>query len=385
MEKVCKSKVTLVESIDPSKPSPIIASFQSNDIKQLDQVICKRIQTTEDRKKFALISTESNVYKAQIDDTDNDLQDTYVLLHDRSTGECKMVQVQQASFKHVLYDNSRSIFEQNNLDSRKILNKEFGGKRAAVSFDRQARTRMNKGVLENSVNESLLLVDSEKFEGENESFSEAHEENIFPPIENANSSDIKSVFTIKNLIGESLLEHLMEIAMDVLQTDPKELPLKNKYLLEHIKAIQTSKKPESTENLQLTAMVIYAETINQLIISNMRVIDKMEICKFSNQLRNDVVEKFVKKDTNAVSAYTKQKSIIYFIILNLLISKTSKASISELIETTNLSNKDLMKYAQLIGCRKKGDSIVFNRLENVGKDAKIHVPILKAKKRGGKH
>lgn len=98
---------------------------------------CQRVED-EDGNKFVIIAADKNVYSSEkLKDPENDLMKTYIAVHNKKTKEVKLIQVSQSSFKHVLYDNNRSMFEQNIVDSNKLLNKEFSGKRGAAAYERK--------------------------------------------------------------------------------------------------------------------------------------------------------------------------------------------------------------------------------------------------------
>lgn len=102
------------------------------------KAVCQRAED-ENGKKFAIVGTESNVYKSELKDPEKDFMNTFIAVHNKKTKEIKLFQVTQGSFSHVLYDNNRSMFEQNIVDANKLLHKEFSGKKGAAAFDRKVK------------------------------------------------------------------------------------------------------------------------------------------------------------------------------------------------------------------------------------------------------
>lgn len=351
------------------------------------QSVCKRVETASDGRKYALIATESNVYKSDITNADNEYQDTYIAVHNKATKEIKLIQVEQASFKHILYDDTRSSFEQNILDTQKILAKEFAGKKGTIAYERGLRTKVNSSILEDSVDKMLTTMEVDKF-FENDILEQTPEEQdkfrdyIFPKIDtdSVEGKSVREIFTVNNLIEGDVIEHLLEIAVDILNMEPKKLPFTNKYLKHAVMLIQGSKQPESEDNLKKMALLIYAESLVTLINNRQKNIITKELLKFSNQLMNDIKKKFFNPGSRQISTYTRQKSIVFYVLISLLISDSLEVNLNNILDSVNLSKKELMKYASVMGCKTKGDILYFKSVSNVDKDSTFQVPLVKAKK-----
>ncbi|XP_070502650.1 uncharacterized protein Polr1E [Chironomus tepperi] len=390
MEILKKSKITRVDRKTSDKPAPIIATFQNANINKeiACQSVCKRVATTTDGSKYALIATESNVYKSDLSNAGSEFQDTYIAIHNKKTKEINLIQVENASFKHVLYDDTRSSFEHNILDTAKILAKEFAGKKGAIAFERSQRTKVNSSILEDSVDKMMTSVDTDKF-FENDIFEQSQEDQnkfrdyIFPRIdlnESTEGKSVREIFTVSNLIGDEMIEHLSEIAIDILNIDSKNLPFTNKFIKNAVILIQNSKTPESDDNLRKMAMLIYAESLISLINNKSRIVHSSGLMKFSNQLAQDISKKFFIAGSKQASNFTRQKSIVFYVLLTLLCSDSLEVSLTDILDSVDLSKKELVKYAYIMGCKTKGDLLLLKNISKLDKDATFQVPLMKGKK-----
>lgn len=344
------------------------------------------MERASDGRKFALIAANENVYKSDITDIDNEYQDTYIVVHNKKAKEIKLMQIEQASFKHVLYDNETSNFEKNVLDTQKILAKEFAGKKGATSYERNQRTKVNSSILEDTVDKVVDAIDTEKlFENDILEQSQGERDNfrdyIFPKIiGNTDGKSVREIFTIESLLGDDIIAHLSEMAIDILNIEPSKMPFTNKYLKNIAILIQNSKQPDSEDNLKKMSMLIYAESLISLINNRQKFVNQSEMLKFSQQLNDNIIKKFFLSDSKQASSFTRQKSIVFFVILTLLSSHSLEVNLNEMLENVDLSKKELLKYASVIGCKTKGDILFIQKVSNLDKYSNFQVPLMRSKK-----
>jgi len=274
------------------------------------------------------------------------------------------------------------------LDTAKILAKEFAGKKGAIAFERSQRTKVNSSILEDSVDKMMTTVDTDKF-FEDDIFEHTLDDRnkfrdyIFPRINLDDSTEGKSVreiFTVSNLVGDEMIEHLSEIAIDILNIEPKSLPFTNKFIKNAVISVQNSKAPESDENLKKMSMLIYAESLISLINNKSKFVNSSELMKFSNQLAQDISKKFFIAGSKQASNFTRQKSIVFYVLLTLLCSDSLEVSLNDILDSVDLSKKELIKYAFVIGCKTKGDLLFLKSISKLDKDATFQVPLMKGKK-----
>lgn len=352
--------------------------------------ICKRVEN-EEGKKFALVATDRNVYKADLPESESQSLKTFIAVHNKKTKEVKLIQVTQGSFKHVLYDNERSKFEQNIVDSNKILFKEFSGKKGSAAFDRKTNSSVNTSLLENAIEQSVDSIATDTLFAK-DIFDKTQEErdefrsSIFPQIESFSESvgkGIRELFTMTNLIGEDMIEHLAEISIEVLNMEPKKFPFQNSYIKGVMQDIQKSKSPDSVENIKKASTLIYADTLTRVIKMSGGRTSRLEpkvISPLSYNLGADVIGKF-SQGTISSSKFSHQKAIIYYTILMLLTTDRLEISFEDILDGVKLSKNDLMKYAQIIGIKVKGNRLCFSKA-NLDSNAKFNVPLqMSGKKR----
>lgn len=161
---------------------------------------------SETEQKLALVSTPESVYTADITEgAGSALIDLYCVIHNKRKKEIKLVQVHEASFKHSLYDSKHSIYENNIVDAKKILHKDFGGKKALASYERKKRSAPNVEILEETLEKQLELLDDNIFEldifDQSEQKRKTIQSSIFPDIDLSSGNSVRDVFTARKLVS----------------------------------------------------------------------------------------------------------------------------------------------------------------------------------------
>lgn len=342
---------------------------------------CQRAED-ENGKKYAIVATESNVYKSELKDHQKDFMNTYIAVFNKKTKQTKLIQVTQASFTHILYENNRSMFEQNVVDANKLLHKEFSGKKGAASYDRKARSIANTSILENTIETTVEALDTDALFAK-DIFDKSQEDrdefrnSIFPQIKNFSiGKGVRELFTINNLIGNDIVEHLSEVAVEVLNTESKKWKFTNSYIKTILEIIQRSKSPDSQQNITKASLLIYADALTTIISKRARRfkdLDPKNISPFSYRLGQDVIANFTENSRTA-SKFSMQKAIIYYTILMILSTEKLEISFEDLLDNVSLAKNELMKYAQIIGCKVKGNRLSFSKA-NVDSSAKFNIPL----------
>ena len=364
--------------------SNLTASFQNSimhDENVVNKAVCKRVETDEG-VKYGLVATDSSVYKAELPDPKKNPLNTFIAVHNKKTKEIKLFQVNQASFKNVLYDNNRSMFEQNVVDANKILNKEFSGKKGANAYERKARSTANTSLLESVIESSVDAIATDSLFSK-DIFDKTQEErdefrnSIFPQLKNFSvGKGVRELFDLKNLIGNEMVEHLAEVAVETLNMTVKQFPFQNSYIKATMQEIQNCKAPDSDENIKKASTLIYADALLRMIGesgSRTKFVDAKIISPLSYQLGRDVVKNFT-QETQSSSKFSLQKSIIYYTILMLLSTERLEIAFEDILDNVKLSKNELMKYAQIIGCKTKGNRLCLSKA-NVDSNAKFNVPL----------
>lgn len=296
----------------------------------------------------------------------------------------RLVQVQESSFKHTLYDSKHSIYENNIVDAKKALHKEFGGKKALANYERVKKTAPNVEVLEETLERQLYSIDDKAFEADIFDLSQQEREkfqsSIFPEIDTSSGSSVRDVFTARKLLGENMLEHLSDLAIQVLQADPKSIPLVNKYLRTTVAALQMKKKPDASENIERVAMLLYIDALIRLINCKKRNLDQAELSPISDHVERDVRKKFSIQGNMSNSKFTKQKSIIYYLILLLISTDKLQIELEDALEGVDLTKTELIKYATVIGAKVLDKTKLVIQRVNLNADSRLSAPIPSAKR-----
>lgn len=297
----------------------------------------------------------------------------------------RLVQVQEASFKNTIYDIKHSIFQNNILDAKKVLHKDFGGKRALASYERIKKTAQNMEVLEETLDKQLSTIDDSIFEkdifDQSQHNREKFQSSIFPDIDISAGSSVRDVFTAKKLLGDDMMDHLAEVAIEILQTDPDKLPFMNNYLNNVVRSLQIKKQPDAKENIERISMFIYIDALVRLIHCRKKTLDHFELSKMSTRVEQDIRKKFSIQGNSSNSTFTRQKSIIYYLILILISTETLEIELDNVLEGVDMTKTELLKYATVIGAKIKNKTTLYIQRANLDKQSKLSAPMPSAKRR----
>lgn len=191
------------------------ASFQNGTFKKVDHTVVKRVTNPETDQKLTLVATPDSVYRSE--GTGSEFINLFVVIHNKKKKEIKLVQVEEASFKHSLYDNKHSIYENNIVDAKKVLHKDFGGKKALASYERKKRTAPNVDILEETLEKQLELIDDTVFGldifDQSEQDRRQLQSSIFPDIDLSSGNTVRDVFTARKLVRSTCFRLPLVIIM----------------------------------------------------------------------------------------------------------------------------------------------------------------------------
>lgn len=279
------------------------------------------------------------------------------------------------------------MFENNIVDAKKVLFKDFGGKKALANYERQKRSAPNVEILEDTLERQLNAIDKDKF-FEKDIFDltqeqrEKFNQSIFPDIDTKSGKAVRDIFNARKLLGESIMDHLEEVSIQILQTDPRKLPFVNNYLNSTVRSLQMKKNIDSKENIEKVSILIYADGLINLINHQKKFLEHVELSKISNRIDQDMCKKFTINGNLVNSKFTRQKSIIYYIILILISTDSLEIELVNILDgIKSLSKTELLKYATILGAKVKDKTTLYINKANLDKDSKLSVPKMSAGKR----
>lgn len=177
------------------------------------------------------------------------------------------------------------------------------------------------------------------------------------------------------------MEHLKEVAIQVLKAKPDKLPFTTKYLNDCVHALQITKQPDSSENLERIAMFIYIDGLVHLLNSRKRSLDGIELSKMSNFVERDIRKKFSYQENMTNSKFTRQKGIIYYLIMLLISTDTLQIELDEALEGVDLTRTELIKYATVFGAKVKNKTTLYIQRAKLDKDSQLSAPAMTGRKR----
>ena len=264
------------------------------------------------------------------------------------------------------------------------MHKEFGGKKALASYERINKTRPNVDVLEEILEKHLDSLETDKL-FEKDIFDQSQEDrekmtnSIFPDIDTSKGTSVRDVFTPRKLVGDEMMAHLSDVSIQVLQSDT--LPFVNSYLTGVVKSMQAKKQPDSSENLEKVSLMIYIDALINLINCRKKTLEKIELSKFSAQLERNIREKFSLQGNQTNSKFTRQKGIIYYIILLLISTDSLKIELEHVLEGVDVSKVELLKYAGVIGAKIKDKKTLYILSANLDTKSQLSAGMPPSKRR----
>lgn len=266
-----------------------------------------------------------------------------------------------------------------------MLHKDFGGKKALASYERQKRSAPNVEVLEDTLERHLDAIDNEKF-FELDVFDRSQEErtkfsqSIFPDVDIRGGKAVRDIFNARKLLGDEMMNHLAEVSVQLLQS--KQLPFVNSYLVNTVRSLQMKKNPDSKENIERISILAYVDGLIRLINNLKRSLEKVELSQISAHIEQDIRKKFTFQSSLINSKFTRQKSIIYYLILILISTDSLEIDFAHVLDgVKNLAKTELLKYATVIGAKVKNKTILCISRANLDKDSKLSAPMPSTKRR----
>jgi hypothetical protein len=204
---------------------------------------------------------------------------------------------------------------------------------------------------------------------------------LFPDLDISKGTAVREVFKSRKLLGEDMMSHLFDVSIQVLQSKPEQLPFVNTYLKSVVKSVQTMKQPDSEANLEKVSLIIYIDALINLINCRKRTLDNVELSKFSATLERNIREKFSLQGSMTNSKFTRQKGIIYYIILQLISTDSLMIPLENVLEGVNLSKAELLKYAVVIGAKVRGKTMLYIENAKLDKSSQLSAGVPSNKRR----
>lgn len=178
-----------------------------------------------------------------------------------------------------------------------------------------------------------------------------------------------------------MMAHLSDVAIQVLQKDPSNLPFNNKFLNESVRSLQIKKDPDSKDNIERISLLVYIDGLIQVINCRKRTLDAVELSKMSDYVERDIRNKFTYQGNLSNSKFTRQKSIIYYLIMLLISTESLEIELDNVLEGVELTRTELLKYATVFGAKLKNKSTLYIQRANLDKNSKLSAPVASGKKR----
>ncbi|XP_055308619.1 uncharacterized protein LOC129572634 isoform X2 [Sitodiplosis mosellana] len=383
----CKIADIIENPAKKQKRNPVIVQFQNGSLSNefasgLDVCIAKDIQN-ENTSSLLLALSKDNVYDGLIDRNPScNLKKTFIGVRKKTSEEVKLVEVTECSMMSHIYRHNNICYTQNlnssnehshmsSESARRILFKDFGGKKAIKVLDRKEKMKVNVDAVKEQLDKTLLdisqnhIVKKDEFDRGKEEQDHILQELV--PKMNADATKLIDVYNLNELIDVDILESLNDAALKVLGTSSQDLPIKPTFLSNIIKWVQQARFPEDIDNLKrvkaciyIDALLNYFKQVNQVHQnSNIKL---KPISQVTSKLDSHIKKKFSQPNINKPTKtnYVVHKTCCYIIVLSLLVSDRYEMDIQNIVEETGISKTNLFKMMNSIAVRPKAKSSIIS-------------------------
>ncbi|XP_031637778.1 uncharacterized protein LOC116350183 isoform X3 [Contarinia nasturtii] len=373
-----QSTIDEIIPIKKHKQNPIVAYFQNGQMTDNFAANLDVCTVKDSTNKILLAISKDNIYDGYIDHSSlTKLNKTFLAIRKKKSEKVKLVEVSESSMMSYIY---KCCFQQesklSNVQSdmhtenaRRILFKEFGGKKAIQVLDRKEKMKINVDVVKEQLDKTLLELDINQSTKEHkDEFDEVKEqqdnvlEEMLPKV-NKDAIKLTDVYCLENLIQLDILDSLKADAINLLKASHDDIPIRPIFLKIKIQSIQRARIPDEIENLRkieiciyIDALISFLKQINQVHLNS--VVRLKPLSKITSKLDSHIKKKFAQPNIVKLTKtnYVIHKTTLYIIVLSLLISERLEIDIQHIIEEIGVSKTSLLKILSSTAVRPKAKS-----------------------------
>lgn len=165
------------------------------------------------------------IYSGQV--TPNPLVENYMVIRNKRTNRVRLVPYNSCS---VISEHYTSVpltlpsTEEDKLLLRHSIAK-YGGKNAMRAQDRVSRMQINIDVIKDHLDQTISMSTEQmkREHKEEERLADIQDEGVEPP-KNYDAKTVQEVYNVRQILTPDLVDELQEIAEQVLETKPSDLP-----------------------------------------------------------------------------------------------------------------------------------------------------------------
>lgn len=190
-------------------------------------------KSKSNKKQHMLIaSTEDTVYGGEI--VKSSATDNYLAIRNKSTNKIRLVPIDFCSMISEHYYSATRITPQaGNKKQMQLLLAKYGGKKAIRAHDKIHRMQVNVDIIKTQLDQSMAITkETIKIEKLEEEALMANDEEVEPP-KNYDAKKLNEIYDIETILTKELVHELEEVAQEVLQTKPEDLPYVFNILIIH--------------------------------------------------------------------------------------------------------------------------------------------------------
>ncbi|XP_018573899.1 uncharacterized protein LOC108912953 [Anoplophora glabripennis] len=187
---------------------PVLVDFQNSKINSNEGDNVKSSLYKSGDGKTVVGVTNGNMLYTGVIDTENDLYNNFLLVHNKNTGKVRLIQVDCCTVSPLLdkKSNLMDVSIATTASSVSELNKQFGSKKTKRSTEQQERLKMNINTVKEQLEKTITDI---KVDEVNTNFATSNEnDSLYRPKINRDASTIDQVYNVEDIVPKSVLESL---------------------------------------------------------------------------------------------------------------------------------------------------------------------------------
>lgn len=178
-----------------------------------------------DSSKLLVASSYDHIYSGKVEQ--NDLVDNYLVIRNKNTNKVRLVPYNSSTVINSHYTSVPLTLPSTDEDKQLLRHSiaKYGGKNAMRAQDRANRMRVNIDVIKDHLDQTISMS-KEHMKTENieeERLKDIQDEGVEPE-KDYNAKTVQEMYDVQKILTPRLVNELQEVAVQVLETKPENLP-----------------------------------------------------------------------------------------------------------------------------------------------------------------
>ncbi|KAJ8925362.1 hypothetical protein NQ315_009192 [Exocentrus adspersus] len=328
----------------------VVVDFQNGKIKSQE---CDNLESSlyrsEDGKRIAGVTNGSLLYTGLID-TDNDLYNNFLLVHNKVTGKVRLIQVDCCTVSACLdkkNNNIMDVSEASASNSITELNKQFGSKRSKRSTEQRERLNMDINTVKEQLEETVSNIKID--ETDTVSTAPSENDNVYRPKINRDASTVDQVYNLEDIVPMSVLNTLSEEAVEIIEdadlTKNSLAPFISKSISEILEYA-----PDELKIHRITIFLYINYLIKFMNTPVKNFTKKFILCDRSPQVNNHILDNYsiITASHNRTRPLTMKDKVLCSILVLAALAMDYEVNIEALAKDFKIGIKKAMEVSRVL-------------------------------------